>query len=320
MNRKIVMSLVVIVILVAALLVINRRHTSSVPELATYTQAADSIVVRKADAVITLNRDGTTWRINEAGYPADRGLVSTMETRMKDLALTDLISDRPHYERYDLNPAKAIEVTVKSGNTTLRHVYLGKKSSTYRHTYVRLAERPEIYLASGSLSDDFNKSIDDFRDREIVKISKGAVESFELVNRGRKLSFSKTVAAKDATAEAPHDAAKDAAKGAVEKTDTWVCNEYKTIALDQERISQLLMSFDPLRAAGFSDADVKTLRAPACSVKIKAFGKQITLNVYRKLDENKYLCASSESPYAFTLDAWKAEKFVTTIDDLKAKK
>jgi hypothetical protein len=55
-------------------------------------------------------------------------------------------------------------------------------------------------------------------------------------------------------------------------------------------------------------------------VRIKTAGKRIELAFYSKIGDNRYLCTSTESPYVFTVDAWKAERYFVTAKDLKEKK
>jgi hypothetical protein len=239
-----------------------------------------------------------------------------MENRLKGISITDLISDRPLYERYELTADKAIEVSARKGSKPVRHLFIGKKSSTYRHTYVRLAERPEVYLATGSLGDEFSKTLDDLRNKEILKIGKGDIQSLEITFKGRRLSFSKLPEEKK-----PEPAEKGKKDNAppVEKTEKWVCNEYRNIALDDNLLDQMLASLDPLKAVSFPPLQRKDLKAPVCTVKIKSTGKTVDFAIHQKHGENRYLCSSGESPYVFALEGWMAERFMKSMEDLRKK-
>ncbi len=319
MNKKLLISLGVIAVLVFILLLVNRTQSPDVPAMKPWKGSADEININKGDSRIRIFRDNERWLINDAAYPADRDAVHAMENQLKNLVITDLISDRPQYERYELSPDKAIEVSVKRGAELLRHLYIGKKSSTNRHTYVRIADRPEVYLASSALADDFNKSLDDIRDKEIMKIGKSEIQSVEINYKGRRLTLSKAIEEKKPAAAEKDKTGSDKKAASVEKTEKWICNEFKNIALDENQVGQILTSFDPLKAAAYPAMEKKDLKAPTCSIKIKTNSKTIDLVVYQKLEENRYLGTSSESKYLFSLDGWKAEKYMKSIDDLNQK-
>jgi hypothetical protein len=315
MNKKLLVSIGIIGVLVVILLIVNRAKSPDVPSLGAWEGNADEILIVKGGNRVRVYRDRDAWRVGDEAYPADPEAVREMENRLKNLTVTDLISDRPHYERYELSADKAIEVSARKGSGLVRHLFIGKKSSTYRHTYIRLADRPEVYLASGSLGDDFGKSLDDLRSKEIFKIGRGDITSLEITFRGRRLSFSKIQEEKK-----PDTAEKEKKDSApAEKTEKWVCNEFRTIALDDSMMDQIFSSLDPLKAASFPALERKDLQAPVCSVRIKSAGKTIELTIHQKHGENRYLCSSGESPYVFALEGWMAERFMKSMEDLRKK-
>jgi hypothetical protein len=317
MNRRVAISLGVIALLLFFLLIANRTRLPDLPEPSKWDTATDEILIEKGGNTLRIYRDGERWLLTDAAYPADGGAVRAMEEKLKGLALTDLISEKPLYERYDLTPDRSIHVTVKAGGAVVRNLTVGKKSSTHQHTYVRLDDRPEIYLASGNLVDELGKSLDELRDKDILKISRNAIESFEITYGGRRLSFSKTVEEKKPE-KTDRDAKRNGDKGPpAQKAEKWICNEYRAVALDENQIDQVLTSFDPLRASAFLEDSAGPAKAPRCVVTLKAFGKTVHVSIYDKHGENRFRCTCSESKYGFLLDGWKAERYFKTIDDLR---
>lgn len=321
MNKRIVISLAVIVVLLLYLL-IDKQSGSNVPELEQWEGTADELVIKAEDNTIKIVLEGESWLLNEKKFPADKKQIENLEKKLKELMLTDLISAKPHYLRYDLTPEKAMRVTAKRKGAVLRDILIGKKSPTNKHTYIKFQDKPEIYMASGNLTTDFSKSVPDLRDKEIFKIDKGGIEKISLKYRGRTLTFSKTMV-EDKTP--PDKMKKDPANkpGPPKKEEKWVCNEYKGIELDKNKMNGIVGSFNPVRAESFPEMEKKKLRGGAqATLTVTAYKKDIVFEIFSmEQDKNKkrYLCTSSESPYVFTLSEWKAKKYFNTIEDLKKK-
>lgn len=310
MNRKVLASLAVIFVLAVALFILTRERGADLPRIEPWSGETEEIVIKRPGEIVRLYREGGAWLLGEAKYPADPKAVAGLEEKMRNLSLSDLISEREHYERFDLGEDRAVEVSVRAGGKEVRRVYLGKKSSTYRHTYVRLAGRPAVYLAEGALSDEFTKPIDELRNREIFSAAGSDIASIEirygasLVTLERKASPAAEKSAKD---------------GDAPKEERWACRPCAG-AVDEARINQIAGSFAPFSAAAFPAIERKALGAARCTVRVRTKEKNIELAFYSKMGDNRYLCTSSESPYVFAVDAWKAERYFVTPNDLREKK
>lgn len=310
MNRKILASLGLIAVLAVVLLLLTRDKAADLPRLDSWSGETEEIVLRKSGETIRLFRSDGTWLIGEAAYPADAQAIAGLEEKMKNLVLSDLISTREHYDRYDLGDDRAIEVSVRSGGKPVRHVFIGKKSSTFRHTYVRLADRRGVFLAEGALPDEFGKSLEELRSREIFSEAKNAINSIEIRYGASVLTLARKAAAKPAKTGKKEDAPVE---------DSWECVGCAG-PVDANRIGQIAGSFAPFTAAAYPAIDGKKLGAPRCTVRIRTAEKRIELAFYSKIGDNRYLCTSSESPYVFAVDSWKAERYFVTAKDLKEKK
>ncbi len=318
MNKKLIISLGVIAFLLLYLIVANNDKSSkNVPEIKGWEMESTEILIdKKGESLLKIIKKDGKWLIGDAAYPADKNKVNKLETGIKDLKITDFVSRGPYYEKYNLTTGMAIRITIKSDSAVLRDILVGKKSSTNRSTYVKFPEKNEIYLASGSLTDEYNKDVADIRDMEIYKVDKSAVESLELRYKGKKLTFEKIKEeVKEDKDAKPEDLAK---KKTVEK---WICKEFKKLKLDKGKVDALVNGFSSIRANSFPEKLKKeSLKSVICIVKGKAYNKDITLKIHKKDNEDKYVCSSSESPYAFTLNEWNAKKFFKKIHDLTEKK
>ncbi len=317
MNRKLLASLGIIALLAVALFILTRERGADLPRLKPWSGETEEIVIKRPGDTVRLFREDGAWFLGDAKYPADPKAVAGLEGKMKGLALSDLISEREHYERYDLGKDRAIEVAVRAGGREVRRVFIGKKSGTYRHTYVRLSDRPAVYLAEGALTDEFGKPFDDFRNREIFSAAKSDIRSIEIRFGPSLVTLEKIDAPKKEPADAK--AGKDGKGGDAPKEERWVCRQCAGAA-DDARIGQIAGSFAPFAVAAFPAIEKKALGPARCTLRIKTGEKNIELAFHSKMENNRYLGASSESPYVFAVDAWKAERYFVAPNDLREKK
>jgi len=315
MNKKILISLGIIAALALYIVFSGRDWSSDIPELG-WKDSPDEIRISSQDGSIRLYAKEGKWLINDEAYPADQSAVDNIVDKMKDLEITDLISKQGYLEKYELTPEKRKLVEMKKGGSVFRTVSFGKKGPTGRHTFIAVDDKKDVYLASGVFDGVVNKTVDELRDKTIMKITRDDVSSLSLSRMGRTFVFDKKQVDEPETGggkETDGKAGKDQ-KPAKKKTDIWVCRGFEKVAIDRTKIDQILAALDPLKASGFAAPDAKVAGAPVSTVKITAGGKNIDVAIYGKDKDNRHLAKSSESPYVFTMDEWKAKKFF--IDSL----
>lgn len=321
MKKNIIISIVVIVVL-AGYLMINKLTTKTIVRLPDIKDPITELVLKKGEGVILIKQDGDSWKVNE--FEGDKNIIANMANKIKDLAVTDLVSDKPHYERYELDNDHAIRVQAKCSGQIVRDVYIGKKGSTYRHTYIRFEGDPKVYLAEDTLDSYFNKTVDELRNKDIVQLDTAKIEQVTLWYKGSMLTLNKTVVEKKKEDTAKQkDKQKDAKEEPIEKEEQWVCKEYPTLKLDNDKVKEMLYTFDPLKAYSFPDIDAKTITGKVASITVTVKDdssqnkEEIILTIHKEFENNRYLCTSSKSKYAFTLDEWRAKRIFKTINDLK---
>ena len=52
----------------------------------------------------------------------------------------------------------------------MRDILVGKESENKKHSYIKIYERPEIYMASGNLARVFDMDVASLRDKDIFKV------------------------------------------------------------------------------------------------------------------------------------------------------
>jgi hypothetical protein len=226
-----------------------------------------------------------------------------------DIRITDLVSGDQSYERYELTDDKAVTVTVKKGDTVLRTLVIGKASGRSNHAFIRLDDRPEVYLAAGIQREEFTPTTDSIREKRIFDLKSKDVESFIISSGGRTYSFYKKAAA-------PEKDTEEATAGT-----SWYCRGYDNRPLDDGAISNILYIFSPLRAVSYPDNKKQNqLGRLYASAVIKSGGVDYDLKVFTGKEKEFNYAISSQSNYIFTLGDWQTEKLIIkNIKDLMKK-
>lgn len=309
-DRRIIISVSIIAVLLLYLLLYNKdKKSGDIPKLKGW-DSIDEILITNKNKQIKLYLKDNKWLINKEGYPADKTKVEKLEKILKDLEITDVVSKGHYYEKYNLTNDAGISISATKDGKAKRDLLVGKVSSTYRTTYVKFANDIKIYLADGNLTDEFNKDVDDLRDKQIFQVTRDDIAWFELMYQA-KLTFEK----KTEEIEVSQDNKKDKQKEK-KKIDKWICKEFTNTEIDKNKVDSFLTSFSPIKADSFSDLKKKDMQGLLCSVKTKLFNKDIDIKIHKK-DGDIYLCSSSESPYVFKLSDWNAKKYFKNIADFK---
>ncbi|MFA9391853.1 MAG: DUF4340 domain-containing protein [Prolixibacteraceae bacterium] len=125
---------------------------------------------------LSLQKEGEQWMISDGQekYRASNSLVEQMITAMEDLQAKSLVSNsKDKWDEYEVSDSlAAAKVEVYKDAKKLADVYIGKfKFSQPRNmsTYVRLSGKKEVYKVEGFLSSTFNRVMNDFRDKTVLK-------------------------------------------------------------------------------------------------------------------------------------------------------
>ncbi len=310
MKNRLLITIGLILLLSAALLIKN-RNSSTVPELEGWYEPADEIDIKGMNISMNLSKKEGSWFIGKDAYPGDADLIESLERKARDFKLLDLVSEKGYYDKYNLSDDKAVSVTVKGKGKVLRKILIGKSDSTGNHSYLRVDDRKEIFLASGIMKSDFTIPAADLRNRVIFDLKNADIKSFSINYGGKNFDFYSV----------PLKSEEDKNKENKKSESKWICRGYEKIKLNDSSVSSILAVFSPLRAADFPEnAEKKKAGSVLCKVKIEYADKKIELAVYNKKDKEMNYASTSESRYIFTLGSWQTEKlFIRSITDLTVK-
>lgn len=136
---------------------------------------------------ITLVRQETDWIVKggDKEYPADPGMVKEMIRTLNDLKAERVAAtDKSKWNEFEVEDSVSTRILVKKGRKTVSTLYIGKFSyqmpkntNPYDYynrqpkisTYVRVGDEKYVYVVNGFLSMVFNRKLNDFRDKLIVR-------------------------------------------------------------------------------------------------------------------------------------------------------
>lgn len=300
-------AILVALILYLALHRSNRTHYQ-LPELSEVTgKHISKLEITTAGNSIIFNQKDNTWNIEPKGYRADPTKVKNILNVIEKLKLTALVSESKNYVRYDLRNDKNIHVKAWQGETLLREFDIGKAAPTFKHTFVKLPDDPNVYHARGDFRRNFDRSVDDFRDKTVLSFAQNTIQGIELTLEKKTISLSR----KEIPETFPEKKDDPAAKELKTKT---VWEDTKGHEVAPSKISSLLSFLNSLECERYLD-DLKKedLKNPIYTVALNG-EKEYSLLVFSKKDNNakNYSAISSENESPFSLSD-------TQMDTIKSK-
>ena len=138
-------------------------------------------IVSPDNGEVTIELVNDVWRITEPiSFPAAARNAHEFLKKLTELEIESVVSNRIEMQtEFEVDSAGTI-IEVKSKGKTLAYFFMGKVSSTYRHTYFRKNNSNEILMVKGSFKFYFNRKLGDWRNKVILEMNKDAVESFAL--------------------------------------------------------------------------------------------------------------------------------------------
>ena len=301
--KKEMIVLALVIIALSAYLALRRtdRTHYALPEIPPVDKNQISrLEISKAGHSAVLVREEDRWLLEDGLYPVEPAKADRMLDEVSGLTLTALVSESQSYERYGLDPAEALEIRAWAGKTLARSFAVGRTASTYRHTFVRLADDPKVYHAGGNMRSLFDSSPSELRDKTVLSFDPEQIHSIRIVEKEKTVSLERRQAP-----EAAKEASKDkdeASEGSGAKTDAWVDASGQPVS--QEKTNQLISGLSRLQCDHFLENRKKeAYRDPVIEITLEG-SEPYVLYVFEKNQEG-YPAATSMSPYPFILnDSW----------------
>ena len=270
------------------------------------TADIDQMTVIKGGETITLKRQDGQWRLTPGDYPADTAQVERMLKSMAELEITALVSEAQSYARYELDADRRIEAKVYADNQLIRQVAIGKAASTFRHTHVLVDDDKNVYHAGGSFRWEFDKSIDDLRDKTVLAFDRNTITTIAIQADAQEQVIQKETGTEGNTASDAPPAEEDQAVATPETK--WMTAAGQMV--ENTSVDELLEALNPLKCKAFIDESQKaSLANPQYRIQLKgAPTRRLEIFSPRPGSPNEFPGTSSDSPYAFVLSEFDVEK------------
>jgi len=307
-------AILVALILYLALHRSNRTHYQ-LPELSEVSgkHISKLEITTAGNSIIFSQKDGT-WSIEPKGYRANSAKVKNILNSIENLKLTALVSESKNYIRYDLSNDKKIHVKAWQGKTLLREFDIGKTASTFRHTFVKLPDDPNVYHARGDFRRNFDRSVDDFRDKSVLSYAQNSIQGMTLAHEKRTIFLSR----KEIPETLPEKKDEPAAKASKEAKTKTVWEDTKGHEVALSKVNSLLSFLNSLECEKFLD-DVRKedLTDPIYSIALKG-EKEYSLLVFAQKDKNakNYSAITSDSEFPFSLSDTQVDNIKSRLDDI----
>jgi len=304
--------LAVVLVALIAYLIINGTSTGKVnyklPKLVKIkSKEIDKIDFATASEKITLVFDtkADIWRISPQNYPAEKGTVDSMLKEIEELEVTELISDKKVYEKYDLDVNNRITVMAFKEDKKLRGFDVGKATDTSNHTFIKLTDDANVYNVKSNLRTLFTKTVADLRDKNVMTANKDAIQQISITYKGETTVINKTVLPKEKETD-------------TEKTEWNIAGTDKKA--DQTQVEEILNTVSSLQCDSFIPEDqLVDFSTPYCTVVLKG-DKEYKLSALElRSSDNMHPATASTNDYQFYLIGWKMNRLMKTTDELTEK-
>ena len=269
-------------------------------------------IAKPGEAILILEKKGDRWVISPDSHPADAGKVSAMLETIANLNVTALISESKSYERYGLGETDKIGVKAWTEQGLRRDFEVGKEAPSFQHTFVKIAGDERVFQARDNFRSRFDQTPDSLRDRTVLKFDLSEVESIEVRDAKKAVTFTRKPAPVEVKAGQETESQP---KG---REVVWESSEGNG---DDAKLTQMLTALSALKCKGYiHDRKTGDFKDPVYSVRLKG-AEVYTLSVFARDEKNKndYPCVSSQSDTPFYLPEQQASRIMVSPDDMVKK-
>lgn len=269
--------------------------------------------ITRPEGTVVLKKEGEKWTLDPQGYPADDQKVKDMIEILSDLSITAKVSESKNYARYELDKGQTISVKAWTGSKLGRELKIGKTASTFKHTFIKLPNDPNVYHALGNFKPKFDMDIDMLRDKTVLSFKPSEITEIHIRSDNKTVSFSKIEAASDPDKKDPSTDQTEPSEKAVSR---WETQDGKSV--DATKLDQILSRLSNLEGKSYIK-DGKKEDYQNANYQITLKGTQtFTLSLFDKSekDATEQPATSSENDYPFLLADFQIDGFKKIVQEI----
>ncbi len=303
------------VILISILYLVMRKTDKvhySIPNLKNIKiDTVSKIILTKNNKKIVLRKVGSDWTVGDNQYKTDIEKVNKIIKNASELKLTTLVSKSKNYFKYELDPERKLNVKLFNNKNLIREFDVGKVASTYDHTYVIISGDPYIYHCSGSIKRDFDKNIDDLRDKKVFVTEKNSVTEISFVSSGKEYKVRRIIEFTKKDIPSSKSGVKSD-----ERETNW---KYKEKTINNSLIESILNSLSEINCSEYIYEDVDLTLEPLYAITVEEDHKsKSTIKIFNSLknDEDNFPAESTQTKFRFLLKKYKVENLIDSFNEI----
>ena len=271
--------------------------------------SVDTAEITKMDIIfggksLSLVKKDETWYLDPKNYPVDGKKIDAMLAVLKDLSVTEMVSESENYLLYELDDDNKIAIKAYAGSAPVREFHIGKTAATYRHTYIMLAGDSKVYQAKGNFREKFELSSADLRDKKVLAFNKDEIKSLKITMADKVTTLTR----EDIPQEDPQ-----------ENTEAPVMNiqwkDQTGAVVEEESLDNFLNKLSALNCKEYLEDKTKTQMGTPVKDIVLDGTVEYRLSVYAK-DGDATPVSSSLNDYVFILEKGILENIEKGLEEL----
>jgi uncharacterized protein DUF4340 len=316
--KKEYLILIAIILILGAYLFLHKENKDNYTLPVTQkieTSQISKINLSSKNGSLEFKKKGDNWVINKEEYLASPSNIQNMIDTFTTFKLTALVSEKADKRRYELDDDHSVSVIVFKGDQSIFEFSMGKTAPTFNHTFVMLEDDKNIYHANGSFKSNFDKELDDFRDKNVLEFKKESILKFSIEKDG----LSKTLIANNQPANNQTTKTAEPEKEESVKDEPEVSwSSIDGSMVDPKTIIDLLSSISSLECEKYSyeiTKDQLDTQTPLSTISLENPEKML-LKIFKKGDDEQLVGISSMNDYAFELSSYGGQEIITKVEAL----
>jgi len=238
---------------------------------------------------VTLSRVEGGWTAD--GFAADSATVQRLLSSLAEAEVGDLVAINPaNHERMGVSADSAIVLELEATGRT-RTVLVGNQGPRFETAYVRMPDEDEVYLLEGDLRVHLRRPLDDWRNKNIVRVDTSRVERLALERDGDRYVV-------------------------IRGDSAWSFEDGGEV--DQNRVRNVLAELRSVLAAGFlTEGDSLYGLAQAASAVAYADDGSVLAEVTLGAGEGERWARTPGDSIVYRISAFRAGRLVPTLEEVR---
>ncbi len=254
------------------------------------TKEVWSIRIRRPEGELLLSRrEASGWVVGEAQHPADSEAVGNLLQGLVDLRETAVASTNPERQSlFKVDDEQGLTVRLASDeDRALAEFVVGSQGQDFFSGYLRLPGEDRVLLVSSNLKGVFGRSLEGWRDKEIVRVGRDEVTAVTIETDGVTLNLDRSAGGE------------------------WQVNGREA---DQKEVGDYLDRVASIRAVGFAEAEEEAragLDQPVANIALSTGEKTIRITVGAlKEGDNQHFLRTDRSEIVYLVGKYVADFLV----------